>query len=126
MEPGLRDRENPKAPETEPPKAPAAMEPGLRDRENVRCEKRPEQVRCEAAMEPGLRDRENQPIASSPAASMSGRNGARPERPGKQLGQSGQSGTCPGRNGARPERPGKPPNSAKFLRAQPSPQWSPA
>src|SRR5579875_3094632 len=58
-------------------------------------------------MEPGLRDRENVTQGNVREAVRTGRNGARPERPGKRRIRGG---TCPAqvrRNGARPERPGK-------------------
>src|SRR5579875_2207044 len=118
MEPGLRDRENGLRAVGRTGLAGAAMEPGLRDRENP-FDREFDTVAGNAAMEPGLRDRENAEGAPGPRARenvtqgnvreavRTGRNGARPERPGKRRIRGG---TCPAqvrRNGARPERPGK-------------------
>src|SRR5579875_1965590 len=90
-------------------------------------------------MEPGLRDRENADATHRYPTAGYSRNGARPERPGKRLGQAalrvsasaavepglrdrensrarpGTGGSSGGSNGARPERPGKPAQSVHPL-----------
>src|SRR5579875_1581409 len=83
MEPGLRDRENAYRATRITGHVAAAMEPGLGDRENPGAVRR-RRGGHGAAMEPGLRDRENAPRALPGAAGPGGRNGARPERPGKR------------------------------------------
>src|SRR5947209_7051223 len=58
-------------------------------------------------MEPGLRGRDHGRTSSRPGSQWSGRNGARPSRPGSPGVQAWVTSNVYGRrNGARPSRPG--------------------